>query len=134
MRALIILCLLLTGCATKVAQTFTPFAVEIQGPVGQKHLSQDMKLCQGYAYDYLHSKPPLDVSQIASGAVTGGLSDLGYLGISPVAPALGGLGGASGETLSELGFDTKEAKKVITICLHDKGVQSNYYHIYDPNQ
>ena len=69
---------------------------------------------------------------MAQEGATKGFNDLGYSAISPLAPALGALGGASGEALSELGLDSRDAKKIITVCLHDKGQTNNLYHVYDP--
>lgn len=120
----------LFGCAPQIADRFSPFVVEVTDQIA---LQNDIQTCHEYAKAYLSGKSTLDASQIAQEGATKGFSDLGYSAVSPFAPALGALGGASGEIVSELGLDSAEAKKIITVCLHDKGQQSNSYHIYDPH-
>lgn len=120
----------LAGCAKETAANFTPFTVEI---VSKQALAQDLDICRRYAGDYLSGRSSIDASQVAQEGARAGLGSLGYLPLAATAPALGALGGASGEALSELGLDSQEAKKVVTICLHDKGQKTDMYHVYDPN-
>lgn len=122
--------IILSGCASQTAANFTPFTVEIKS---QQALSQDLNICRRYAQDYLTSRPGLDASQIAQESLTGGLKQLPSIPLSPLTPALGAAGSGSTEVISELGLSGPEAKKVITICLHDKGQKSDLYHVYDPN-
>ena len=128
-RTVILISLGLLGCATQIASKFTPNVVEIKDQVA---FNNDLNTCRQYALDFLSGKSSLDASQMAQEGATKGLNDLGYSAISPLAPALGALGGASGEALSELGLDSRDAKKIITVCLHDKGQTNNLYHVYDP--
>lgn len=120
----------LIGCAPQIVGNFTPYAVEVSN---SDVFKSDLQICRKYAKDYLSGKDSLDASQIAQEGATAGFNDLGYSAISPIAPALGALGGASGEVLNQLGLNSSDGKKIVTVCLHDKGQMNNSYHIYDPH-
>jgi len=121
---------LISGCASKMAQEFVPYTVELKSA---DTFREDLGACRGYALHYLIKKGGLDVSQIAQEAATEGSSKLGYMVLSPFAPALGALGAASAETLTQLGLNSQEAKKIISLCMHDKGLKHGMYHTLDPN-
>lgn len=112
------------------ATEFVPYTVELKSG---DTFREDLSACRGYALEYLIKKGGLDASQIAQEAATEGSSKLGYVVLSPFAPALGALGAASAETLSQLGLDSKEAKKIIATCMHDKGLKHGMYLTLDPN-
>lgn len=126
----LLLIITLSGCASQTVSTFIPFTVEVRS---QQALSQDLDICRRYAQDYLSGRSSINPSQVAQEGLRAGMGSLGYLPLAPTAPALGALGGASSETLSELGLDSQEGKKIVSICLHDKGQKSDQYHVYDPN-
>lgn len=129
MKRVLFLTFSLFGCASQIASNFTPYIVEVKS---QAALYQDLDICRRYAIDYLSGRSVINPSQVTQKGATEAFSNFGYTVISPLAPALGALGGASGEALSELGLNSEEAKKIITICLHDKGQRSDNYHVYDP--
>lgn len=129
-KSILLLTLGLVGCAPQIADRFTPFTVEV---TDQKAFESDLKTCRDYAKVYLSERDSVNPSQVAQKGATEAFSNFGYTAVSPYAPALGALGGASGEALSELGLNSEEAKKIISVCLHDKGQLSNSYHIYDPH-
>lgn len=120
----------LLGCASKITSEFVPYTVELKSG---DTFREDLGACRGYALHYLIKKGGLDVSQIAQEAATEGSSKLGYMVLSPFAPALGALGAASAETLTQLGLNSQEAKKIIATCMHDKGLKHGMYHTLDPN-
>lgn len=127
---IILLSILLSGCATEVARTYIPYTPEI---LNKEAYEADLKLCQDYALKYLKGKEGISGPQIAASGLQAGLGDLGYMVVSPIAPALGGAGGASGEAIRELGLNTQEVKHILAQCLHDKGFKSGAYSTYDPN-
>ena len=127
---LLLLSVLLSGCANRIAQEFVPYTVELKSA---DTFREDLGACRGYALHYLIKKGGLDVSQIAQEAATEGSSKLGYMVLSPFAPALGALGAASAETLTQLGLNSQEAKKIIATCMHDKGLKHGMYLTLDPN-
>ena len=118
------------ACATKITSEFVPYTPELNQP---SVFTEDLGLCRKYALDYLSTKGNINPSQIAQEGLREGSSKMGYIALSPWAPALGALGAASAETLSQLGLDSKEAKKIISVCMHDKGQKSGAYSVFDPN-
>jgi hypothetical protein len=122
--------LLLSGCATKVATSFVPYAVEVQD---RQVYNADLDKCHTYALDYLTKKNSLDVSEVASAGARSALGNVASIAVSPAAVGLSGLGGSSSEALSEFGLNSEQAKKIIAWCMHDKGAASGKYVIYDPN-
>lgn len=118
------------GCVQSEVEGFTPYTPEI------RELStfySDLSTCRLHALRYLNEKGNINPSQIAQEGAREGSSKLGYIALSPWAPVLGALGAASAETLSQLGLDSKDSKKIIAVCMHDKGVHHNLYSVYDPN-
>lgn len=132
MRYLILAIFLLTGCASQTIETFQPFSPK-EEMKDNKAYQADLITCQLEAKEYLSGRSGLDGNQIASEALQKGFSNLGTGIASPTVPGVYALGGASSEALSELGLSAQDVKKVLAWCLHDHGVASGAYHIYDPN-
>lgn len=126
----IILGLFTSGCATQTAQTFQPFVAEVKD---QQALSNDLSVCQTIALDYLGTIQGVDPQKLTSEGLQSTLNGASYFAIHPLAPLFAGAGGVGGEALKEFGLNSTDAKKVISLCLHDKGQKSDKYHVYDPN-
>jgi len=124
------LLLIVSGCSKAAVEGFTPYTPEIRD---KELFIKDLGVCRGHALNYLLINNNLDVSEIASSGATKAVSNAGTGIVNPLIPGLYGLGGASGELLRQLGLDSQDAKKIITICMHDKGLQSKEYSVFDPN-
>lgn len=127
-KYLILSLLVLTGCATEQVSKFEPYApkAEIKS---QFAYVVDLANCRNYALDYLNNKSSLDPLSVAGSAAQGSLSNL-TTSITTVGVSGGGY--AVSEALNELGLNSDTGKKVVAICMHDKGQASGMYHIYDP--
>lgn len=127
-KYLILSLLLLAGCTTEQVIKFEPYApkAEIKS---QFAYVVDLADCRNYALDYLNNKSSLDPLSVAGSAAQGSLSNLTT---SVATVGLSGGGYAASEALSELGLNSNAGKKIVAICMHDKGQASGMYHIYDP--
>lgn len=126
----LILLLGLSGCASEVASTFTPYTPETKN---SDQFVADLSVCRGYALDYLQEQNSLDPGTVASAGAEGLLGDLGSAAVSPYAPPAQGAGAASSEALEEEGLDVKGVRHLIAQCMHDKGQASGAYNTWDPN-
>lgn len=124
--------LLLSGCASNTVSSFTPYAPKEEMKSLQDY-NLDLALCRTEALEYLSGKSSINPLEMASAGAQKALGNLGTATVAPVTIPLYGLGGASGEGLSELGLSSQDVKKIISWCMHDHGLLSNQYHVYDPN-
>jgi hypothetical protein len=122
---------LLAGCAAQSVQTFTPFVPKAEMK-SQATFDVDLAACRAYALEYLSGKSDLDPVSVASATAQGALSNLAEIAVSPVATGLSGVGSGSSEITSELGLNSNEGKKVVAVCLHDRGERSGAYHVMAP--
>lgn len=130
MKAWLLSVLLLTGCAGQTAQTFIPYTPEI---TDSNQYYDDLQVCHSYVYNWVKNSNELNAPQIASSGLESGLDSLGSAAVSPYAPIAEGAGGASSEALNELGITTKTVKHMVSQCMHDKGIASKAYSVWDPN-
>lgn len=131
----LVLIVFLAGCSTindRTIESYVPYAHQSEVLIPQA-FDTDLVTCRMEAKDWSENQKKFDPVQIALEGSTGALSDLGELAITPAATALSGLGRASGEGLEELGVSPGKIKKFIAICMHDKGVKSGAYAVYDPD-
>lgn len=119
-----LLALLLCACA---APTYQPYTVEVIDPI---IFRSDLSLCQGYAKAYPQAFSPTAV--VAAG-VAGGLQNAPGAAVSPLVPVVGALGSAAEAVLSGIDVLNSNQRKIVIMCMTQKGIRSGAFLVLDPN-